>query len=110
MDRIPDRLEHARRIRENVVVPIPDNTDSCGLQRSRSRSVISSLLLMLTAVEFDGKLQFVTIEIEDEAFVADLDGMLTSKLQSFHRAVAQQVPDQLFGVGMRFAQITRVSE
>lgn len=74
--------------------------DALSSQRSRSILIAKRLFLMLSAVQFDRQLQVMRVEIQNEILTPGFNRMLAAEFGVGQAAVPQQVPDQLFGVGL----------
>ena len=81
--------EHSRQIRQDVVVPVPN--DSHALLGEPMRAAVVSLLLllgMLSTIDFNGEPQARAIEIKCER----TDGMLPSEMKAIELIATKRLP------------------
>ena len=98
---LADRLKHALRIFQHVVVPEAEHSVAERVDDPRARRVCFGR--MLTAIELDGDMRVATSEVRDEA----ADWKLTDELGSFKAAAPQMVPESVLGVGRSSSEIAR---
>lgn len=91
-----DGFENLFGPREHVVVPEPQDANASALQEARPSGVRGpcAVLAMLPAVEFDGKLPLVTVEVQH----VRRNRMLPPELVAEKCAVSQQMPHEFLSV------------
>jgi hypothetical protein len=94
--RAQDRFQHANRVLHHLVVPESQNQVTHRFQRRSSVAVPFSLLVMLTAVDFDDELRLGADEIDD----VSVDRDLPLEFPTGEAAVTQAKPQQALGVGL----------
>lgn len=67
VQRVDNGVHHVVRIRERIVVPEPEQPKAECLECLRAAPVITALLSVLTAVQFDDQPMFDTTKISDVA-------------------------------------------
>ncbi len=68
--------------------------DALPIKKGITGSIMFSLFCVLPAIKLDGESALVTVEIQN----VRCDRVLTSKFVAAEGAVAQQVPEVLFGI------------
>jgi hypothetical protein len=96
------------RVVQDALIRESDYANSSRVQEFGSPLVVLAHFrcLVLNAVEFDGKSSLVAVEVND----IGIDGVLTPEFETAKSAIAQQRPEELFGIGMSFAEIAREVE
>jgi hypothetical protein len=84
------------------MIPETNQANSLFCQRSRANFVAFAAFgrIVLPAIELDGESSLVTVEVED----VRREQMLPSKLAAGKSAIAQDLPHQLFGIGLLVTQ------
>jgi len=62
-----DLLQHCLSFPKNLVVPEAEHLKSFSFDSNVATLVVTSAFLMLSPIEFDGKLRFQTCEVGDES-------------------------------------------
>ena len=87
-DRAQDILQNAFRILHHVIIPESHIKVTHRFQRRSSDVVSLSVLVVLSAIDFDDQLPLCTQEIDD----LSVDGYLPLEFQSSKSAVSQTKP------------------
>ena len=101
--RTQDHRKHAFYVCQYVIVPETQHAVSPGLQMLHAALVVIRLIRRLAAIPFDDQQRFGAGEIGDLV----IDVVLAAELVAGQLAVAQVVPELLFGVGHVLAQLSR---
>jgi hypothetical protein len=101
---IPDSRQHRLGLLQDVVVPEADHVQSGRIYGPGSFLVASlvGLLGVLAAVQLDGQLGLVAVEVQD----VPAKWMLSAELETAQLLVAEEVPEQLLCVGGLLAHLT----
>jgi hypothetical protein len=102
-DRAQDILQNAFCILHHVIIPVSHNKVTHRFQRRSSDVVSLSVLVVLSAVDFDDQLPVCTEEIDD----VSVDGYLSLEFQSSKSAVSQTKPQQPLGIRLIATQSPR---
>jgi hypothetical protein len=96
--------EHARQVRQDVVVPVSNDRHSF-VREPACATVIGLLCLfgVLSAVDFDGQTQARTIKVER----VRPDWVLPSKMKTVELIPAKCAPQSAFGVSHVTAKLSR---
>ena len=97
---MPQIVQHLFGTGQHVVVPIPKRLDARVCQGGVAFGVADGIQ-MLAAIEFDRQRQFVAVKIQG----VGRPRMLAAELHLVQAAIAQQVPEQGFGIGGCLAQL-----
>jgi len=99
---ICDGFENSLCFLQHLIVPKTHHAQTKRFQFPGSIRIINSLLVigMSAAVKFNDQSSFMAVKIGDIAG----NGMLPAEFETQQLAVAQQLPEQVFGVGGIFAQ------
>jgi hypothetical protein len=95
-----DRLKYRVDISQYVVIPESQHPISEPAQKSSSLLIVSFLIGMLSAIDFDHQLGVQAKEVDD----VRLDGLLPPKLRPGESAIAQVVPKDILGIRLIFPQ------
>ena len=87
-DRAQDILQNAFRILHHVIIPVSHDKVTRRFQRRSSDVVSLSVLVVLSAIDFDDQLPLCTQEIDD----VSVDGYLSLEFQSSKSPVSQTKP------------------
>ena len=102
--RVPEMLQnhllHALDIRENVVVPKPNNPPAALLE-PRGAPLVVFVIRVLTAIGFDDEAAFKANEIDDEG----AEAMLAAEFEAGEASVAEHAPEAALGVGRVDAEL-----
>ena len=101
---LPNSLQDFLRITQYFIVPKPQDTNLLGLERLSAFRIVSYLgwLSMTSAIQFDGKPEFQTIEIQN----VFPHRMLPPEFHASQLPITKQFPHQRFGIGGILAQCT----
>jgi hypothetical protein len=102
-DRAQDILQNAFRILHHVIIPESHDKVTHCFQRRSSDVVSLSVLVVLSAIDFDDQLSLCTQEIDD----VSVDGYLSLEFQSSKSAVSQTKPQQPLGIRLIATQSPR---
>ena len=91
---VSNRHPDALRIRQNIVVPEAQDAEALAPQEVRSADLLFRLAVMLTAIDLDDQLGFVTDEISDVA----TDWNLATKLAAIQLTLTEHLPQLALGV------------
>lgn len=91
------------RIAQQIVVPKSNNFDSIRSEKFSAGKVIVPvfLLIMLTAVQFYGKLEGRAVKVKNIV----TEAVLSEKFEAMEPAIPQMHPESLFGVGLISSQL-----
>ncbi len=103
---LPNPLQNGLRLLQHLMIPKAQDGQPPGAQKLVPGRVIGTTLRMLPAVELYDQTMLIAIEIQDVA----TDRMLAAEFRVGQATTAQEVPDQLLGVGGGLAQVARVFE
>ena len=93
--------QHFGHVLQNFVVPIAQYTVTITHKDSRPRGIVSSLIEVLTTIEFDDDLGLRTDEIDNVAG----NGNPALKPKPFELSSAQVPPEQPLGIGACVAEL-----
>ena len=96
----PDQIQHPVDIRQNLIVPKPQDAKALSLKKERSVMVILRIVHMLRAIGLDHHLALKADEIDDEWS----NPHLMPKLAAFNLAIAEILPEPFLGFGRGFAK------
>ncbi|AJE03871.1 hypothetical protein GPICK_11350 [Geobacter pickeringii] len=92
------RFQHRFGVFEYIIVPKTNDSDAGTFKRFGSFVIIRPLgsVRVGAPVQFDGQECFVAVKVENEPSYR----MLPPKLEATKAAVSQELPDQIFGIGL----------
>ncbi|OJX15035.1 MAG: hypothetical protein BGO82_10055 [Devosia sp. 67-54] len=91
---------NASQFPEDLAVPEPQNAIPTRVEEGRAAAVVCLIVDMLAAIDFDDKHALAAYEIGDER----IDRHLPYEFEPGDAAIAQQIPQALFGLGGDLAQ------
>ena len=84
---VADCCDHAVRVRKNIVIPEPHDTESLRFKPARPLGITRLSESVLSAVQFDDQRPLVADEIDDVA----ADRRLAAELPAVERMIAETV-------------------
>jgi hypothetical protein len=91
-----NRFEHGLRLTQHLVIPVAQDMNPLLFKEAGPVLVIGLMLHVLAAVQLDGEFQLVAVKVQD----VTPDGVLAAELQAQEAFGPQDLPKQLFGVGL----------
>jgi hypothetical protein len=99
---LPNCLQHAFNILEDIVVPEAQDREAIRFERHRARSISIDRKVVLASIEFDNEPSLEACKVQDEITVR----VLAAELAAFDLTAAQALPKPMLGIGWRVAQTT----
>lgn len=99
-----DQLQHCLSLLKDLIIPETKHTKTLGLQSAISLLVVTDAFLMLSTIEFNGKLRLQACEVGDES----RNGNLPPKPVAAQLFAAQLLPKVSLRVRGPIAQVARM--
>lgn len=100
-----NRLKHPFCFHKHLIIPKSQDTNTLLRQKFSTNLIVIRLFKVLATVQFNDKLEFVAVKIEDVAAFR----MLATEFQVKESMVAKQMPEQGFSICLAGAQFTGIT-